>query len=644
MTGLLPAPVVLWATVAVYAVAALQLACLAYAAKVHGLWTTLWRWHTGNHWTGDPQTDAGAFRRGVKPLTKTGHAHPHWHRPRSVRVLIHNGTTVTETALLTGLLLARTLTVALTLATVTAGLTLTVVTRARSWRHNREWTRPLHKALAPVAGVPDATPHRSWLTVPRDFRTREGARVRVDLPEKFNGSADDTRRVIAATVINKLSLESPSVTWHLAGARPCALFTVTIPPPPKVRLDTRVTVREPAADSRSASERYVLARGSRLPRPVRGAALAAARTVPHRGRAEPRRTITVRELLEACPDTAPMLGLGHGGRLVSADIGTDPHLLASMRTGGGKSALFRLLLSQELRRGAVGLILDVKRLSHAWTRGMESVRYVRDIADIHDALLWLSEELDRRNVLADEGADLDGNTDHVDVGPRIIVVAEELNALANKLAMYWRNIKSSSDPSQSPAVMALNDVLFMGRQVKINVMACAQMLTARTVGGPEARENFGTRIMARYTVQAWRMLVPDIWPPPKVSKHTGRVQVCIGGEALETQVVFVTAAEARDLAMTGNVVPFPELGPLTPKVPHVAGSLAPIGLGKAVDTGVLHISLGAARKARQRDPDFPPVADTSAGGELLYDPDQLAAWERNRVRVLRNVNAEGTAS
>ena len=200
----------------------------------------------------------------------------------------------------------------------------------------------------------------------------------------------------------------------------------------------------------------------------------------------------------------------------------------------------------------------------------------------------------------------------------------------------------------SPAMEALGDAFFMGRQVRENILAVAQMFTARTVGGPEARENAGVRVLGRYTLNNWRMLVPEIWPAPKASRIKGRVQVCVAGTAHETQVAYLTPGEARELATSGTVSVFPAAGepaisatlPRPAEGLHVAGSREPIGLREAITSGVIPIpegstaarTLEAVRKARQYDAEFPKARGQAAGGEYRYDPDELAAWSRNRPR------------
>ena len=109
-----------------------------------------------------------------------------------------------------------------------------------------------------------------------------------------------------------------------------------------------------------------------------------------------------------------------------------------------------------------------------------------------------------------------------------MVICEELNATFSKLRRYWSTIRTSGDPQLSPAVEGFQDLLFMGRAVQIHVLAITQMATAKDLGGPEARENFVVRILARYTPNAWKMLVPEITyrPAPTIP---GRVMVCRSG-------------------------------------------------------------------------------------------------------------------
>ncbi|MEK8141554.1 hypothetical protein NKH18_00160 [Streptomyces sp. M10(2022)] len=105
-----------------------------------------------------------------------------------------------------------------------------------------------------------------------------------------------------------------------------------------------------------------------------------------------------------------------------------------------------------------------------------------------------------------------------------MILLEEVNATMAQLKRYWAKIRESGDPKTSPAIDALAEILFMGRQVRLHVLLVAQSATAQAVGGPAMRENFSTRILVRYTLNAWRMLVPEVSPIPMASDHHGRVK------------------------------------------------------------------------------------------------------------------------
>ncbi|MER7049292.1 pRL2-11, partial [Streptomyces jumonjinensis] len=392
---------------------------------------------------------------------------------------------------------------------------------------SREWIHPLHQALAGPLGYAEQTDPRRYLHIPCNF-SDDDARIRVDLPMHMRFSRD----AVADLITQKLALEAVSFSWHPAGAKPYVLVKKTRRPPAKAAFKDPKT----------------------------------------------------RELVTKAPESAPVIGIGAGGRVVSVDLDADsPHLLANASTGGGKSVTLRCIACQMLHHGSLVFILDTKRISHPWAHGIPGVTYCRDIADIHDALVELGMEGRRRVRVADElGIDPDPDA----IGPRLLILLEEVNATMRQLARYWDRIRESGDPKTSPAIDVLMEILFMGRQVRMHVLLVAQSATARALGGPEVREQFATRILARYSVNAWRMLAPEVHPAPKSTKHPGRAQVVSGGAARETQVLFFTEAEARQWATTGKTATDGgrEVGPahgrsavLPPqpqKPPAPAGSLA----------------------------------------------------------------------
>jgi hypothetical protein len=330
-----------------------------------------------------------------------------------------------------------------------------------------------------------------------------------------------------------------------------------------------------------------------------------------------------------------------------------------MSTGGGKSVFARAMAAQILARGGQVVICDIKRVSHRWARGLPGVTYARSPEEIHDALISVAAEGLRRFELIEQDKD-----DDVAALPRVLLVMEELNATINKLANFWASVREKEDPKKSPAVEAFGDTLFMGRQARTHVLAIGQLMTARAMGGPEMRECFSTRVLSRYSMNAWKMLVPEVWPAPRASRHPGRVQLVQAGEAHATQVVYGTEEEARELVLSSRprAVPtshgvdhLPNGSPSVPGTPAPAPAAlrlvkgtatgpaaadpnAPIGLRNACRSGLLSLSdtpeksLTIARAARTRDPEFPmPVREN--GQEKLYLPSELIRWARNRPRA-----------
>lgn len=411
-----------------------------------------------------------------------------------------------------------------------------------------------------------------------DFRRNPDVQIRIDLPDEFSGSDAQSVKAVTGTIQGKLGMSDAEVTMRLAGNTPHLIVRRAPAPPDRVSYSDVTTILEKASDS------------------------------------------------------APILGLGPRNKLVTVKFDDEsPHVLVSAGTGAGKSAILRLITAQGLAKGCEAVICDVKRVSHSWAKRLPRVTYVRSIEDIHDVLVGLDAECERRYTILDTDED-------ADVGPRIIVDLEEMNATIRKLETYWRKVRSNTDPKVSPAVEAIGNLLFMGRAAKMHVIAVAQLATARALGGPEARENFATRILARYTLNAWKMLVPEIWPAPKSSRHSGRVQVAIAGDATETQIVYLTNEEARELALKGG-------GELSVKpVLHSVSEedAAPIEdrktLGQAVKAGWVTLGYEALKKARGRDADF-PTGVTGIDGWNRYTREELEYWERNRERDTKGDSA-----
>jgi hypothetical protein len=464
-------------------------------------------------------------------------------------------------------------------------------------QHYRKWMRPAHLAACNVAQIPAGRRPSSWLEVAYD---RSWAKAQ--LPPGWPADDKDKQRLIAILTA-KLGMEADAA-WRLAGPKPVLELTVSQPPPDRVTL----------ADIMPAIE-------------------------------------------AARPDEA-VWGLGRGSAVVKTSLSADsPHYGMSEGSGAGKSIQARGVLAQGLYHGCVGLILDHKLFSHQWAQGLPNVVIAREPEEIHEALLWLGGwpagnvqgEVKRRAKVALAGSDMEGNV-HATVGARLIVVCEELNATMTVLRAYWRQLRNEDKSLQqrSPALDALDQVNLMGRQVKVNIIYMGQRLSVKAVGGDgDARESIGVLAFGRYSPSNWKMLAPD-FPMPPSSRRPGRIQV-VSDHVRETQAAYVTAVEARELALAGTVTPcpagmpgrvavpgetHPEISgadlPFVPETrPHVLDGPQLVTLAEAVELKIVSRSLHALRKASQRDPDFPQRGGWR-GNAAEYDAAEINLWDAGR--------------
>ncbi|MEV3898486.1 hypothetical protein [Streptomyces anulatus] len=311
--------------------------------------------------------------------------------------------------------------IAVASAAAAGGVAYGLLTRKRR-EFMREWVTPLHEAIAVPLGISELTDPRRYLHVPRDF-SDDDAQIRIDVPTHMRFNED----LVADLIVKKLALENVSFTWRRAGK------------------DTHVIVKK--------------------------------RKVPPKklGLSDP----GVREILAKMPESAPLIGLGSGRKKVSVDLDADsPHVLISAGTGGGKSTILRAICCQFVHNGALAYVLDFKRISHTWARGVPGVTYCRDIGEIHDALVHLAQEGRHRLTLAEQLADDVLEKEPWRVGPRPVILLEEVNATMAQLKRYWSKIRESGDPKESPAIDALAQILFMGRQVRLHVLLVAQSASA----------------------------------------------------------------------------------------------------------------------------------------------------------------------
>lgn len=239
-----------------------------------------------------------------------------------------------------------------------------------------------------------------------------------------------------------------------------------------------------------------------------------------------------------------VLGVDALGQPIRVDLDAEsPHVLISAPTGRGKSAIARSIAMQRLAVGDVCVFLDVKRHSHRWAKGLDPVvHYARDIHDIGGTLVNLGREVHRRNHVVDNW---DGPIETAPVGPRIVVVYEEMNATMAALRSLGKRLHDGDYSAQD----ALSDVSFMGRAVKVHLVSFAQMATWKASGGAEIIENYGTRILIGHSATTWRYLASDCGKLITAPEETGRGIVVQRGRAIESQLLWVPEESARNTVL-----------------------------------------------------------------------------------------------
>ncbi len=602
-------PLRLLAAVAAVIAIGYTLAHLHRSALTSWFLVRTWRWLTGEAHHGNPITDAGWFRRGQRALTRTGHATRWWHLPRWKRTAVRTGGTLALVAILWGRLAYPQATDVILAALL---LGLLVLAGWRVWvavngrRHRRTWLHPLHLAAHDLAGIPRAQAAASWITAELDGG---GAvrRAELSLPQGWPADEKDKQRLIAVTSA-KLGIEAAEPSWRLAGPKPQLILAHSEPPPPHVAF----------AD--------------------------------------------LLDDMARCREDELLLGVGKKSGLIKASLSTDsPHIAISMGTGAGKSNLAGWLLLQILLRGGIGLVLDAKRgLSYPWIlkdgdsemAQLPNVGYARTTDQMHRSMTWLSDELNRRNGVALAGMDTTGKV-RANVGPRLFVIAEELNMAIPRLRAHWAEMGGTG---KSPAFTGLGEVAFAGRQVHMHLIIIGQMLTAEATGSRDSsvKENCGIKMLSRYGPKGWRIMADDI-PMPPSPEAMGRIQAITGRGVRETQTPEMAPVEARRMVLASDMAALPSgmpcqaPRPVTASVPAlVSGSdlgretvtggpaVSPGGpdrvtIGEAVRLGLVHpaTTVGALRMARFRDPDFPARAG-ARGSEYEYDTAALVAYDLAR--------------
>lgn len=433
--------------------------------------------------------------------------------------------------------------------------------------HNKRWINPLHLALFKDIGERRDRKADSYIHIPQKFRSDPEAEGIIELPPGYK--QNQSNKQIGKAIGAKLGLTDVEVEVHPQSNRPFIRVFRSPPPPPLVEY------------------------------------------------------VDVTEEIDKATGDSIFLGYGSRRKPVHLTLGSKtPHALMSARTGAGKSGLLKVVLSQELRRGKYAIICDLKRVSHLWAKGLAGVAYCTTIEEIHNALILARDLVDQRYEQMEAA-----NDTGIDVGKGVIVVVEELNSTMTQLQDYWMKRRTSEDPKKSPAIEAFDKLAFMGRAADVHIIVLGVYVTVRSLGGgSDTRENFAVRILAQHTTNAWRMLVPEHWPPPKAKAEPGRVFVAIGDEVIETQVVNMSDNEARELARKGLAPPPLEVekAPDTAEIPMMAT------LREACEWEWIPIKYATARQRKSREGDRFPKGSVNSNGETVYSRIELEDWYYKR--------------
>jgi hypothetical protein len=500
----------------------------------------------------------------------------------------------------------------------------------RAWRWWRRRTldqrvvRPLYLALRQMLGeaaFPADAPMSSRLSVPLGYEDDRDARIVVTLPPGFSGDGK-VMTAISRLVGQKLGIEVDG-HWQMVG-KPYVEYTHRPTPPSSVV----------AAD---IMERIAEARHGEV-----------------------------------------IIGLGTRSESISIDLDAEtPHVGMNIGTGGGKSSTLRGAIAQLYAQGSEIVILDPAGASLPEFEDVPGITIVTEIPDIWTTIERVCDEMERRYA--------EWMKDRSKRFRRLVLVLEEANDFYLQSAQYWESIRSKQDSKVPPPYPRLARIMIKGRKAWVNLLGVYQQMDAPSVGGggPNigslARAQYGMKILARFSPQAWAFLVGTS-PRPKSSRHPGRAFVLVGDDMRVCQMAFWTPEEAREFALSNRpevsvtpTVVIPRQRQESDSVTALSGRpslrVLPGGaddddsepmqdeyendgtetveghsiefparrytLAEAARERVIPISYGALREAKSRagrTGGYFPVGRT-VDGKTTYTAEELQAWYESRQRV-----------
>lgn len=488
-----------------------------------------------------------------------------------------------------------------------------IVHKTRRWSHFKKWIEAIALAVGPWLDMPRRRNPREWIHVPVGHQDDPDKPIVLTLPANF--SMPETRRDKLAQLTAAVGgVQNPR--WHFDfEARPPTLTISALPQPPRLVVFSEV--------------------------------------VRHWEEAE---------------DDELVIGLTAGGAPVRVSLaGDSPHILCSMGSGGGKSEFCAgvALQMRRKRRAARVIYLDIikRGASAKWAKGLDGIEVIRQVDVAHELLLDAYEEVQAR-------CESYWNSGYDPEQQRVLIIVDEANRTMRALQKYWQT--ELEGQKTSPAIDAIEGILFVGREADTHVLTVGQRMSAQASGGGDAREAYGVKIGNRYSPRTARMLFGDVGDGrtaslPRSSNHPGRVQVVTGGQAVEAQVPLSIDRSTKQLLPEPKawIAESPALGELGGGREQVTQRASRPGQTPVHDTGSRHlavvpqvidpapeptplvsplvslqdaadqlpdVTVTALRNGRARDPDFPRHRQV-VGQTKLYDFDELARWAANRAQA-----------
>lgn len=520
-------------------------------ARIPGIDRPWYRYVAGQPLDGRYRTDATFFRAGVKQLSPTPVRR--WsYRPGYQRSAVRLGVPVVV-ALGGWQYLTHPERTLWVVGIVVYGATMYALFRAWNAFQVRQTTRryvnPLGAVLGPLLGYSPATPAASFVTVPTGWEKDETRPVVVQVPPKFAG-ADGEKAQVSTVILGRLgrSGDQVSVNWRLVGAAPSVAVSYRPQPPDMFRLAAGI------------------------------------------------------DLIRELEPGQVLIGMGARDKAAVMNFnGEDPHTVINANTGTGKSTQQMLTAAQIIRNGGQYHALDPKMTSFDPLVGVPGFFVAADplnVPEMWDRIGVVHKEFQRRQVIFKE--------DRTVEFPLWFMAIDEMTIYRKIDRQYWSEIKEKKDLMTSPGAKMLDELILMGRQYGIRVIASGQVINEAIMWNNLSV--FANRAMAKYDENAWKRLFSG-YPYEVPSTRPGRwIYRFSGGAPTWVQNLYATDQEIRDLAMEGVNRVSPEPVPVGGEDAATRGFGTPgtgdiVGLKAMADHAGL--SYDAFRKRRLRAEGIP---------------------------------------